>query len=128
MPGKDIPHADGLSRLKFQPSPLLLEDTIAAVDDFNFSVLQPEEIRQDILVDPIIQEVMRRVVSGNWNGHTKAEEVFYRVRDALTIEDGILFYGTRAYVPPSLRRKCFKSAHDTHQGQNSTLYKLKKSI
>ena len=43
---------------------------------------------------------------------------FYHVRDELTVEDNLVFRGSRLVVPPSLRKYVLQTAHEGHLGMN----------
>ena len=69
---------------------------------------------------------MQRVKSGNWNNCSEAERPFKKLADALTIEQNVLYLGTRLYIPPRLRQKVFDITHsERHAGVQSNIYRIR---
>ena len=109
--GADIKHADALSRLRFENESSQEEecDTLLSVHSVTFqqSVLSNAQISAEILRDSFLQRIMWHVTSGNWRNCSQAEQPFRLKRDKLTIEFGVLYCGSRVFVPSRLRRKAF---------------------
>ena len=127
--GKDLPHVDALSRLRFKgmnedKDPACVTATINCVQYEN-ELLSSDEVKSE-MKDPFLQGIMNRVKRGRWSNCTQAERPFKRFAERLTIEDGMLYRGTRLFVPPRLRLKAFKLSHeDCHSGIKSTAQRLK---
>ena len=45
---------------------------------------------------------------------------YWRIRSGLTVDDGIVLYGTRLVIPPSMRRKTLVMLHEGHKGTERT--------
>ena len=131
--GKEIPHVDALSRLRFNSSPNPEDEKcneVLSVHSVQFqnSVISNPEIRSEPTRDPFIQRIGWRVVSGNWNNCSQAELPFKHAREKLTIESGTLYYGSRVFIPLRLRQRAFHIAHDdSHAGIHSSIKRLKTS-
>lgn len=125
--GSTIPHADALSRLKFSMANEE-EFIIAVVEEFEKPPIDILKIKRELEFEPLGQAIFERIISGKWSDCSKAEEQFKRIKESLTVEDGIIYVGTRVYIPASLRQASFAVAHDIHQGINSTMNKMKKSV
>jgi len=126
-PGSEIPHVDALSRLRFASSNDE-EMVCAVVDSFETGPIDLGEIREELTCDRVAQSIKQRIRTGNWKQTTKAEAPFARVSMALTIDNDLIYHGTRLYIPPGLRKKCFQKAHDVHQGMNATANKLRTTV
>ena len=50
------------------------------------------------------------------------------IRDRLTVDDGVLVYGSRLLIPRSLRRETLQRLHDSHQGIERTLRRARQSV
>ena len=53
---------------------------------------------------------------------------FKRLRHALTIENSMIYLGTRVYIPPAMRRDVFNAAHTVHAGIHSTLNRMRYNV
>ena len=85
-------------------------------------------LKTELTRDSLIQRIMWRVVSGNWTACSEAEGPFKRACDCLTIENGILYYRARMFIPPRLRYKAFEICHcEAHSGARSTYARMKLS-
>lgn len=128
--GADIPHVDALSRMKFKTD--VAKDTddaeLAALInciEFEKSVLDLTRVQNEVTADSFTQNICHRVRSGNWNNCSQAEKPFKDVAKKLTIEDDVLYMGTRLYVPPKLRKEAFNVNHsDNHSGVQSTIHRM----
>ncbi|XP_055714357.1 uncharacterized protein K02A2.6-like [Phlebotomus papatasi] len=70
------------------------------------------------------QEVSK-FITGGWPSSTKAiksREVlqFYKIRDALSLIKGCVFYRDRLEIPESLRPKILQQLHESHPGMSRT--------
>ena len=130
IPGKQIPHADALSRLQYENDPstssedISVEKCINAVN-FEQKILEISEVENELKFDKIAIRVMQRIKEGNWSDCSEAERPFRRVSDALTIHQNVLYLGTRLYIPPRLRQKVFDITHsERHAGIQSNIHRI----
>ena len=45
---------------------------------------------------------------------------YWRIRDQLTVDDGLIVYGCRLIIPTAMRREVLTCLHDSHQGSVRT--------
>ncbi|KAJ8346679.1 hypothetical protein SKAU_G00280800 [Synaphobranchus kaupii] len=119
-PGPTIAHADGLSRL-----PLPQTATSPSIPPELISLLQQQETApitsQQLMLwtrrDPLLSRVCRFVGEG-WPVSCPSEDLlpFFKKRDELTVESGVLLWGMRVVVPPPGRETLLEELHDTHPG------------
>ena len=75
--------------------------------------------------DELAQAIIKRLQQDNWRKVRLNERPFFRVRQHLTTQDGLLLLGTRCYIPLPLRKDVFDSCHELHTGIHSTLNRIK---
>ena len=64
--------------------------------------------------------------SGKWGTCSQAEKQFKVVASKLTINDCILYVGTRLFIPPRLREEAFQVCHaDNHSGIHSSIQRMR---
>jgi hypothetical protein len=131
VPGSDIPHVDGLSRSRFSDNNINAEDEALNVVinsvAFEKTLVNIKEVKHEYSIDPFLQRLKRRVTDGNWKSCSQLEKQFAKQIDSLTVEDDVVYHGTRIMIPASLRQRVMDSAHETHGGINSTLRRLQLS-
>ena len=129
--GKDIPHADALSRLRYT-SDSVPEDSecndFLSLHSIHYerSVIPHSEIRSELVNDSFMQRIGWRVTTGRWGNCSQAEMPFKHVKERLTIESGALYYDHRVFIPIRLRQRVFNKVHEeTHAGMKSAIQRLK---
>ena len=107
----EIPVADGLSRLPFEPSDRC-EPDLEYVAILDCNPLSHDEIRLHSVESESIKEIVDCLVEGKRirNGPYAA------IKNELSVHDNILFYGDRPVIPESLRDKVLQSLHMGHPG------------
>lgn len=83
--------------------------------------VKARDIQQASVADPLISRVIKRVVNGAWRDCDPMEEPYYRVRDQLTVIDGVLLIGNRYVIPESVRPAVLRIAHEGHPGTDAFL-------
>lgn len=133
VPGKQILHADALSRMQYNNNneeifvDSAIETTINAVY-FEKKILELQEVQHELQFDKIGQNIIQRVISGKWQNCTEAEIPFKKVSHLLTIDNNVLYQGTRLYIPPRLRQKAFNITHsERHSGIQSSIRRIQLS-
>jgi hypothetical protein len=129
-PGSEIPHADAMTRLRFAKSALDDEQDNEVtcfcdeISDVWFtelpSVISHDEVRSEYVHDPTSKRVFQRITSGDWTNCSEIEMPFKRISQTLTLEDGLIYVNSNLYIPPALREKVIKVAHQSHLGINAT--------
>ena len=116
-PGKELIFADYLSRIQPSPGPEVhLERTIHMIQ---ISQKQLDRVKQAIDEDVELTILREQIVSG-WPESAKvlpkAIRRYYSVKEFLTVEDGVLFFGERLLVPTSMKTEYLKRIHEGHLG------------
>ena len=121
-PGEQIPHADALSKLDFDNDDD--NDRVCFALDNNYFVhsdlVTQSDIKTELGSNLLFQDVIKRIKSGIWKQCSEAEKGFEQQKDALTIQNGIIFRGVVPFIPPKLRPMVMAKAHETHPGKNAT--------
>ena len=63
-----------------------------------------------------MQKLAKTITNQKWFYLEENLNPFKRVKDQLTIEDGIILRGDQLVVPAQLQKKAIKIAHRSHQG------------
>ena len=79
-----------------------------------------EELRSECERDEWAKRIIRRVIHGNWKACTQAESIFEKVSRFLTVENGLLYNGTRPHNPSRMRNIVIERAHDMHPEVQAT--------
>lgn len=118
-PGTKMGHADGMSRLPSMGAPLEVpvpEEVILALNMLDESPVTAKKIAQWTLKDPILVQV-RQFIEQGWPSETGREFAPYSSRkEELSIQQGVLMWGTRVVVPPQARDTMLDELHFTHPG------------
>ena len=123
-----IPHADAMSRLNFDKDDdecNLVDYLSSNLDEFwvHFAeqkLILFEELRSECERDEMAKRIIRRVIDGDWKACTQVASISKKVSGFLTVENGLLYNGTRPYIPPRMRNNLIERAHDTHLGIQAT--------
>ncbi|XP_039192295.1 uncharacterized protein K02A2.6-like, partial [Crotalus tigris] len=118
-PGKEMGHADGLSRL---PLPVVEADPAPAVNILSIQAL-PElplsarDVAAESGTDHTLSRVRSWVLSG-WPEHCPSPEFqsFWSKRNELSLSQGCLLWGNRVVIPTSMRTRVLESLHEGHPG------------
>ncbi len=116
--GQDIPHADALTRLKYNYVETDNDDK--RVNDVLFAnhaqfaspLLEVSRIKNELQCEPLLQNIIRRVTDGNWADCSQAERAFATVSEKLTMENGLLYHRSRLFIPTRLRLEAFQHCHN----------------
>jgi len=80
-----------------------------------------DKIQQYMLEDKDYQKLKHSIVTGKWSKAEPIERAFYRHRFQLTIEEDVIYYGNRVFVPKLLVKDVLMVAHETHQGRQAMI-------
>ena len=83
-------------------------------------LVSQSEIKDIIGTNRLFQEIMKRIKRNNWKPGSEAEKGFEQQKDALTINNGIIYRGVVPFISPKLRHLVLAKAHETHPGKNAT--------
>ena len=127
-PGKEMP--DGLSRLPNRKNKKVI-DLDVKVDFVQFSTEKLTQIRQATNADPILCELMVRILQG-WSESRrdlhKDIQPYWAYRDELSIENGILLKEDRILIPKSMQTETLKKIHYGHQGSDKCKLRAKTCV
>ncbi|XP_044760853.1 uncharacterized protein K02A2.6-like [Coccinella septempunctata] len=132
VPGKDIHFADMLSRstLKIETSdPEMLEMVHSVSKHLPMSIEKQTELRLATSND----STLRKMFDYYFNGWSKKKHIpdeckpFYKMKDAIYVEAGIVFYEDKIIVPKSMQKQIIETLHNKgHLGTRRTINKARK--
>uniref|UniRef100_A0A8C5Q3F0 Gypsy retrotransposon integrase-like protein 1 n=1 Tax=Leptobrachium leishanense TaxID=445787 RepID=A0A8C5Q3F0_9ANUR len=118
-PGKEMGHADALSRL---PLPQTEPDPapachILAIQDLPDIPLHAGDVAAETTTDRTLSRVLNWVLSG-WPVARPGSEFqhFFSRKNELSAHKGCVLWGSRVIIPPSLHSKVLDSLHEGHPG------------
>ena len=118
-PGKDIGHADAMRRLSLRESSGFVpipEDTELLMEFLDSSPVTAEEIRQWTDHDPVLSRVHHYITNG-WPGSPDTRLQAYSLcKSELSVQDGVILWGSRVVVPPPGRSRVLEMLHEAHLG------------
>ena len=122
-PGEQISHAVALSRMDCDEDESDNDRVCFAINNIYFApsdLVTQAEIKTELGIHRVFQDIMKRIRSVNWKQCSEAEKGFEQQKDALTLHNGIIFRGVVPFIPPKLRTLVLAKAHETHPGKNAT--------
>jgi len=126
-PGRLIPHVDMLSRFSLNED----TDTVFHLDDNEIPFSENSimcRLQKYAQENESYQNLISRIADGKWSRYNPIERKFYKYRFQLTVENGVIYYGTRLLVPNQFRAQILSQAHETHSGQNAMCNNIKKEF
>ena len=120
-PGKSIANADGLSRLPMNCEPRkesVPGEIIMSMDIINTSPVSVDKVRSWTDKDPVMSKVKEFVRTGKWPIVCEWEEMkpYASRKYELSIEEGVIMWGSRVVIPPRGREKLLDELHFGHPG------------
>jgi transposase InsO family protein len=125
QPGSQMAHADALTRLRLLSDNSQEEDLVINNVAPDISSDWTLAIQQATTADELAQAIIQRVKADNWKRLLPSERAFFRARQQLSHEDGLLLLAGRCYIPLPLRKDVFNSCHQLHTGIHSTTSRIK---
>lgn len=123
--GHKIPHADALSRLRFEIEEDIEKSEEHIIHWSGESVIPYEDIKTRTNEDRLLIGIMSRIRTGKWGSCSQMERPFKMNRHKLTIQNEIVYMDDKVIIPQYLREQALKMAHDhTHPGIIATRNKL----
>lgn len=125
--GKNLTTADALSRAPVgapQASDLQLETDArifvqSVIDGLPATQGRLVEIKTKQQEDQVCRQVMQYCLDGWPADKNKVDpdvRPYYQVRDDLSVQEGLIMFGTRLVIPAVLRKDILCKIHDGHQG------------
>jgi len=128
IPGKKNFVADALSRL---PSSKHREslDLFTVTAHFPDSPMSLSEIRAHSRDDTTLQQIVLMTSENKWpSSKTKLDshlQVYWNVREHLSVLDDILYKAEKIVIPATLRQKVIAIAHEGHQGMSKCKMRIR---
>ncbi len=119
-PGKELGHADALSRLPLPqvPTSVPVPGDLRLVTEHldALSLVSSREIKSWTDKDPDLSRVRRFLLQG-WPARVPDSiQPYLRRREELSVLDGCVLWGARVVVPPPGRQQILDELHETHPG------------
>ena len=130
-PGKEMYIADALSRALPKQSKISSTshfcnnlETVNFVEDLPISDSTLAKFQVETAKDESLQ-VLSQVIRAGWPMKTSmvptSAQPFFKYRDEMTLQNGLIFKGTKIVVPESLHRCMLEETHKSHQGLQACL-------
>jgi transposase InsO family protein len=125
--GKEMYLADTLSRASLTTTDKLIEEVCV-----NKVIMSSEKVTQMKAATANEMSALMETIKNGWpNAREEADasvRSYWSVRDELTVEEDLVYRGTRLVVPPSLRRYVLNLAHQCHLGMNRSKLRARESF
>ena len=135
QPGKEMYLADTLSRAYIEDKETRSEseeiEAINMIKDLAISEERLKEIQQHTENDKQLQKLKHVIQSGWPNLKTDVSHeinLYFDVRDELTVQNGLIFKGERVVIPKSLRADMVRRIHSSHIGIEGCLRMARESL
>ena len=91
------------------------------------NVISEDRWRNEIKTDLVLQRVISKLESGFWPKSVGSDDMkpFWNIKEELSVNEDILFRGTRLIPPSSMRAELMSIAHESHQGISKTKESLR---
>lgn len=139
-PGKEMLVADYLSRKPVSPPrpDFLEEETVMKIMEkvekvqlINKEIIEDDsvaEIREHIQKDETSVKLKIAIESGIWCTKDSDLNLFKNYKDELTVQNGLIFKGSRVIIPKSLQKKYLSLLHIGHPGIEAMTWKARQSV
>lgn len=90
-----------------------------------------EELKREALLDDNYKDLLEQIQDGFPDGKenmTPYVKQFFRMRDELTTEDGLVLLGTRIVIPKMSQKRVLERLHDAHQGVENTKRRARQTV
>ena len=81
----------------------------------DLQVVTRSDMRFETSKDVTLSKLLAQIHNGQWSRDTDLEP-YSRIKEELSIFEGVILTGNRIVVPQSLRKQILSLAHETHQG------------
>ncbi|KAI5731889.1 hypothetical protein M8J77_017897 [Diaphorina citri] len=132
LPGKFMYVADLLSRnfeKELVEDDLSMNDMVHVLTEFIAEISEErfDQFQKETKLDAVLSKVLEFYNSGWPNSVSGGGELshFFRLRNEITVDKGIVYYNRRMVVPVSLRRFTIDLLHETHLGKQKILGQVK---
>ena len=94
----------------------------------NEQSISMEEMVSETAKDEVLKEVMACIATQQWHKLENEYTSYKRVKNELSISNGLLLRGDRVVLPKSLQSRAVKLAHAGHQGIVKTKSLLRETV
>ena len=104
-PGKQIPHADALSRMDFDRDESNNDRNGFAINNIIFAqseLVTQAEAKTEFGTNRLLKGIRKRFKNDNWKQCSEAENGFEQQKYAMTIHNGIIFKFVVPFIPTKL--------------------------
>ena len=91
--GREITHADGLFRLSFDDTEFVATTLVTPASET--PVIDVDRLKGELMSCSLSRSIRQRIIDGNWKKLTEQEKAFEKYKDGLTIQDDLIYVGTR---------------------------------
>ena len=126
--------ADALPRAPVSQLPVTEQsdlETVCAVADAQLTDKNITAVHQATADDKTLQKVQQLIKEG-WPSDKKGlpNQVvpYFRLRDELVYEEGIIFKGDHCVIPQSMRKSTLEELHRPHLGVEATLRRARETV
>ena len=81
----------------------------------DFQAVTLSDMRCETSKDVTLSKLLAQIQNGKWSRDTDLEP-YSRIKDELSIFEGVILRGNRILVPQSLPKQILSLTHETHQG------------
>ncbi len=115
--GKNIGHADCLSRFPQKPHPddEVMDDELMVCIADTVSRTIHSRLKEETDRDEELQELKNLVLEG-WNRSRPIGNLYHEFEEEISTYNGVMFRGDRVIVPRSMRPEMMKTLHTGHMG------------
>ena len=101
---------------------------ITYINAIQYAAVTVPQIREATAGDETLQKVISLISSQRWFEGDESTNPYKKVRNELSLVDGLVMRGDLIVIPTRLRHAVVKSAHSSHQGIVKTKNLLRESV
>ena len=120
QPGKSIANADGLSRLPLDevviPEKDVPGETVFSLNVLDSTPITSEQVKRWTNNDPVLSRVKKWLLEGWPMNCDEKFQPFFRRRQELSLECGVILWGSRVVIPEKGKQRLLEELHYGHPG------------
>ena len=127
--GKEMVYADYLSRIHPSTGPAI--ELEKAIHMIQISAGQMDRVKAASENDPVLSALCQQVIKGWPRSVSEVPKIlrcYWSMRDYLTVEDGVVYTGSRLVIPETMQEEYLQRIHAGHQGITKSQLRAKESI
>lgn len=136
-PGKEMYVADALSRAhpKKLSKEACTEEVFKIFEDINMVEYLPISQARMLKIkqtSDVTHELLKKTILEGWPRTKESTPMevhpYFHVRDELSVQDGIVYRGTRCVIPKGLRAEVMRKLHQSHIGAEGCLRRARECV